>query len=55
MFEWIYGQGWGEERKQAHRIEKLLEEEVKLLRQILQKVSPAEFRPTTGIKVTKTG
>jgi hypothetical protein len=38
MFGWAHGDGWREERRLAHerakRIEELLEEAVKLLRQI---------------------
>ena len=46
--------GWTEERKSAYRIEKLLEEEIKLLRQILGRLpAPPTYQPTTAIVVVR--
>jgi hypothetical protein len=56
MFEFIFGDGWTEERKSAHRIEMLLQEEIKLLRQILAALPqqpPATFQLVTGAKMTR--
>jgi hypothetical protein len=45
--------GMSEERKQAHRIERLLQEEIKLLQQILAALpKPAQYLPSTAITVT---
>jgi hypothetical protein len=43
MFDWGYGQGWSEDQKRLHRIERLLEEEIKLLRRISSQLPPALF------------
>jgi hypothetical protein len=46
-------QGMSEERKQAHRIERLLQEEIKLLQQILAALpKPPQYLPTAVITVT---
>jgi hypothetical protein len=44
--------GWSEERKSSWRIERLLEEEIKLLRQIISRLPPPPtYEPTNGIVV----
>jgi hypothetical protein len=46
--------GWSEERKSAWRIERLLEEEIKLLQQILARLpAPATYLPTVGVVVVR--
>ena len=47
------GQGWDESRKAQWRIERLLEQEVLLLRQIVALLTPApeQYQPTVGIVV----
>lgn len=52
--DYQYGQGWSEERKQQHRIEKLLEAQIVLLGEILHAVTPPPptYQPVTGITFT---
>jgi hypothetical protein len=48
IIDWNYGQGWSEERKQAHRIERLLEEQIKLLQRIAADFPPPTFNAANG-------
>jgi hypothetical protein len=49
IIEWNYpSQGLSDERKQAHRIERLLEEQIKLLQRISAQLPPAEFVAPDG-------
>jgi hypothetical protein len=56
--DYQYGQGWSEERKQAHRIEKLLEVQIVLLGEILLALNPPPpppptYQPTIGVQLIR--
>jgi hypothetical protein len=53
MRVWDYDPGWSEERRQAHRIERLLEEQIQLLQQILAALPPATFNAPGTATMTK--